>query len=525
MSLPCRSTSQLTDLGPLGFRSPIHSARSRKSALKHLLTEGFPYSKKLTGHTSCVNALAFSHGSGRWLASAGDDLHVLLWDFHQDDVNEASFSFTGPRANVFSLAFSATDQYLYSGDTDNKIYQYDLSYLSSAGTQHSRFSSAVFQQHDDSVRAISSHPVYDHIFMSAGEDGRIILHDTRTPTGRHSRAENVLQHDAEFTGVQYHPNMAHIFATSDNRGEVCLRDARMAFGPLSRRSQKGIVQTYVTTLLKHSHLSKPEVSSITFDYTGTRLAATMLYYYPVIYSVNDPYPLAICNGRNQPDGTPVPSGVRTYSNTCTIKHGSFGGPGLGDDCYYGAGSDDFCAYIWKIPDTPRLLDGRLEVDPEDWDEHSSTVGFANGLSQSRVVPMELPTPFCRLTGHQSIVNTTLMHPSNLHIATAGIERDILIHGPTPTSPCLDGTTLTPTAVRTLPDSDLDSNRLFRHAIGLGPAMDEPDDDTGAIALFDEIIRQEGDADVFVLRRWNPDVDRDIDLEEEGVVTDDHTEDT
>jgi WD repeat-containing protein 22 len=35
--------------------------------------------RKLIGHTSCVNALAFSSGEGRWLASAGDGESLLLY--------------------------------------------------------------------------------------------------------------------------------------------------------------------------------------------------------------------------------------------------------------------------------------------------------------------------------------------------------------------------------------------------------------------------------------------------------------
>lgn len=76
----------------------------------------------------------------------------------------------------------------------------------------------------------------------ASEDGCIIMHDARAES-QFTRAQGILQHDAEFTSVQYHPTMPHIFATSDNRGEICLRDSRMAFGPLSRRSRQGIVQT------------------------------------------------------------------------------------------------------------------------------------------------------------------------------------------------------------------------------------------------------------------------------------------
>lgn len=61
------------------------------------------------------------------------DRHVILWDFHQDDIKKPSWQFSGPQvyltsscfsfqrqslryfqANVFTLAFSATNQYLYS---------------------------------------------------------------------------------------------------------------------------------------------------------------------------------------------------------------------------------------------------------------------------------------------------------------------------------------------------------------------------------------------------------------------------
>jgi len=36
--------------------------------------------------------------------------------------------------------------------------------------------------------------------------------------------------------------MDYVFLTSEGSGAVCLRDERMAFGPLSRRSQEGVVQ-------------------------------------------------------------------------------------------------------------------------------------------------------------------------------------------------------------------------------------------------------------------------------------------
>lgn len=87
-----------------------------------------------------------------------------------------------------------------------------------------------------------------------------------------------------------------------------------------------------------SHLSRPEATSVTFDRTGSlvclcaydhtshrlegwKLAVTFLNFFPTIYSLGDPAPLAICSGRRRPGGDDIPSGERTYVNTCTMKVG------------------------------------------------------------------------------------------------------------------------------------------------------------------------------------------------------------
>lgn len=57
------------------------------------------------------------------------------------------------------------------------------------------------------------------------------------------------------------------------------------------------------------------------------------------------------------------------------QHGSFGGPSLSSDVYYGAGSDDFRGYVWKIPETQMLLEQRKEVEVDSWSlEEQETVG-------------------------------------------------------------------------------------------------------------------------------------------------------
>lgn len=48
------------------------------------------------------------------------------------------------------------------------------------------------------------------------------------------------------------------------------------------------------------------------------------------------------------------------------QHGSFGGPGLIEDEYYAAGSDDFRGYVWKIPPVAALTEERRVIAAREW---------------------------------------------------------------------------------------------------------------------------------------------------------------
>jgi len=257
---------------------------------------------------------------------------------------------------------------------------------------------------------------------------------------------------------------------------------------------------------------------VTFDRTGTKLAATMTHFCPTIYSLSDPYPIAVCSASTQPDGSPILQGERSYANSCTIKHGSFGGGGVLDDPYYCAGSDDFRTYIWKVPPPAILAQQREEYSSDDWSSRkANTIGFAASSTDTRRVPVTLSRPVTRLTGHRSIVNTALMHPTFPAVLTAGIERDILLHSPTPATPFLPSTslTLTPTDVRPLPPAEMvGSRRVMRMMAMPEPLVEgELEDDSTTIALFDHVLREESGADVFDVRRWNDDVKGDEDMDD------------
>ncbi|TFK70950.1 WD40 repeat-like protein [Pluteus cervinus] len=522
-----RSTSRnISGIPPLATSSP---SRARRQTLDALVSGGFPYSKKLASHTSCVNSLAFSSGDGRFLASGGDDLSVKIWDFHDENVDKPVTSFTGPSGNVFALSFSATNRYLLSGGTDDIVLKYDLDHLErgviAAGPYGPQES---FNEHHDTIRAVSCHPSQDEVFLSGSENGGILYHDLRVGR-RSSRAQDTLQLSSEVTSLQFHPTMDHIFATSESVGRVCLRDTRMAFGPLTQRTRQGVVQTYNTKITKPSinYLSNPEASSLAFDRDGSKLAVTMLHYLPTIYALTDPHPIATCSGVNLPDGTPVLPPERTYSNSCTMKHGSFGGPASDRDVMYSAGSDDFRGYIWKIPPAAELVERRLEVDVDDWNLNNhgdDLVGFAQGLWESRHVPVQLSTPLCRLSGHISIVNSTIFHPNFLHVLSAGIENHILLHSPTPSSPCTENLDRTSIQVRPLSDDEDGDRQSYWRAVTGIPIGEDENEDSRTLRIFDHLLRQEADGDVFSMRHWTRagDWSSDEDSEMPGHSSDDET---
>jgi WD repeat-containing protein 22 len=85
------------------------------------------------------------------------------------------------------------------------------------------------------------------------------------------------------------------------------------------------------------------------------------------------------------------------------------------------------------------------------------------------------------------VNTVVFHPSLLHIVTAGIERHVILHSPTKSSPCTEDLTFTPTSVRGLPAGSPEDHSLFLRAMSSDLGTNDLDEDAETIALFDECV--------------------------------------
>ncbi|XP_022827850.1 WD and tetratricopeptide repeats protein 1 isoform X1 [Spodoptera litura] len=177
--------------------------------------------KELHGHMGCVNCLEWNH-DGSILASASDDLHVMLWDpFRYKELMNIA---TGHTGNIFSVKFLSPDV---------------IATCAADGTVRARSvnSNAPLLEcvcHCARVKRLATAPDNPHLLWSAGEDGLVLQHDLRMSHSCNPDSANVLVNllnhlgrYAEAKCVAVNPRRPYQLAVGANDFYVRLYDTRM----------------------------------------------------------------------------------------------------------------------------------------------------------------------------------------------------------------------------------------------------------------------------------------------------------
>lgn len=194
--------------------------QSRLTVTRHMI-ERLGLETELKGHTGCVNCLEWNR-DGSVLASASDDLHVILWDpFRYKQIHDIA---TGHTGNIFSVKFLSSEN-IATCAADGTVRVRSIcggETLLECGCHCGR------------VKRLATAPDNPNLMWSAAEDGLILQHDLRTGHRCNTNASNVLINLLNYIGryaeakcVAVNPRRPHQLAVGANDCYVRLYDTRM----------------------------------------------------------------------------------------------------------------------------------------------------------------------------------------------------------------------------------------------------------------------------------------------------------
>ncbi|KAJ3019126.1 Histone-binding protein rbbp4, partial [Thoreauomyces humboldtii] len=127
-------------------------------------------SRTYTGHTACVEDVAWSELCETIFASVGDDKKLLIWDTRQPSSNLPAASVEAHTEDVNCVAFNLKNEHLLAtGSADKTVALWDLRNL--------KRSLHVFDAHQEAVLQLAWAPFDSSILASSSADRRLNVWD------------------------------------------------------------------------------------------------------------------------------------------------------------------------------------------------------------------------------------------------------------------------------------------------------------------------------------------------------------
>jgi WD repeat-containing protein 22 len=169
---------------------------------------------------------------------------------------------------------------------------------------------------------------------------------------------------------------------------------------------------YTTRQLKNETLCPVvDIPSCSWSPDGKYLGAIFHNHFPTIYLATDPDPICVLESKT--------TGNQFYQSRITMKSASFSE--TSGRLQFVAGSEDYRAYGWDIPNLEEMLETRAS------NLHLKQCNFQSFLRNERKIsPMIIQKPTFISKRHKSIVNSVASHPTLPMLVTAGVEKTIRI---------------------------------------------------------------------------------------------------